>query len=540
MVGVMVKMSADVDGETHTTTCTNIIASSPAGEDAGTKPLPHKYRRVLILAAAAVLLAAVATAIAVPVVLFSQSSDATTNQQQAEQTIYGQTTKVGNFPAKAVQTTRNAPATPAGPTAIATSGAFEPCTCAVIATNQSCYPDLQSAVAIADPGSVIYVLNSTTVTNEISIANSLTFRSLDCSAKTGVKGQKPTIFSSMNMKAGGIFRVSGDKTRISLEGLNFRRKEGSGFSSVIRTKELGTDYVIEKYPATPESTDLYVKDCNFSGFRVDARGGSVFWIEKAGNIEIRNSKFTKNRVDTESYEMYDGSGAVWVRFVPEDANINVDNCEFAQNEHTFWHGEGSAFGGNIVSGTIRITNSRFINNRCQSGGAMFWEMIEKTGNLVVDKTEFRGNSVELRPHVVTGEFEGARGGAIWLKWIKGTVNINGDFIENSCHGDRAGAIANNRLLQGGRVTISGKFEGNTADKGAAVWDTMQGWSDNAILTVEESTEFSGNRGLTGEDLLIRLMAPETKTKLDDDPTLMRTNDGFLYESGWKKRKMVFV
>eukprot|EP00123_Amoebidium_parasiticum_P017743 comp23972_c0_seq2/m.42510 comp23972_c0_seq2/g.42510 ORF comp23972_c0_seq2/g.42510 comp23972_c0_seq2/m.42510 type:complete len:459 (-) comp23972_c0_seq2:529-1905(-) len=387
-----------------------------------------------------------------------------------------------------------APTSTAAPTPTIVKKQMALCDCKVGAYfNGSCYAQLADAITEMPDGGNITIPVTVTVTTEIPVTKSLTLLG---ATTCGVKG-RPTINVDMNAPVGGALRLLKKDQVFTARNLKFQRV-GKGFSTAIRTPELAHKENVVDTHETGQQVALTIDGCEFTNFYTQARGGSAIWVEKVKAMNVVNSMFISNIVETEGY-LYDGTGAIWIRTVPVGVTATIQNCRFEKNKHLYFHGLGAGAGFFEVFGKVVMKGNKFYNNVCSAGGGFYIDAIQPKASVSIEDDFQFNQGVSAADEM--------RGGAMWLKDINGgTVYIGGDFANNVCPRDRAGAIANNRLEMGGRVTVNAVFEKNTCGKGGSVWDTLQGFRDSSI-TFAPGCQYSENSSPDG--WAIRLRRPVT-------------------------------
>eukprot|EP00123_Amoebidium_parasiticum_P013746 comp22127_c0_seq1/m.32366 comp22127_c0_seq1/g.32366 ORF comp22127_c0_seq1/g.32366 comp22127_c0_seq1/m.32366 type:complete len:493 (-) comp22127_c0_seq1:566-2044(-) len=356
----------------------------------------------------------------------------------------------------------------------------------------TCYKSIGDAVNAASTGATINIADGSSVTGEVAFTRSLSFVGCGTSGRARVN-------VDMNADQGAVLRATGDHQKIAFKKLSWVGSGMTRYSSVLRTPDLGDGEFPRRETTGPVS--LTVDDCDFSNFKTLARGGAVFFLGKTGTVSISNSEFSDNRVGTIGKDRYEGGGAIW--FNRLSGKATVTDTVFKNNVHEFGHGVGSGFMILDMSSKSSLTMNgvRFEGNKADSGAGLYIKNIPK-GATVVLNADFMNNEC-----IFSKDF-GCRGGASWLQNIGGDVTITGTYSGNQAIGDRAGAIANNRIFETGRVTIDAKFTDNKSTKGGAIWDTMYALHKGGVLTFKSSTVMEGNIGEGGKDIVIRILNDE--------------------------------
>ena len=212
-------------------------------------------------------------------------------------------------------------------------------------------------------------------------------------------------------------------------------------------------------------------------------GGAICSVDS----KIRNSLFKKNDVENSGYwQIEEGGGAI-----TSLKTMSVDNCTFDSNNAL----KGGAIFGIAgfesylnPSNYINVTNSKFINNVAQSGGA-----ICSNFNTTVDNSLFNNNTAS-----------GYGGGAINTGYKSNSNNFtNCNFTNNEAY-NYGGAISSSHS----RVENC-LFENNTANHGGAIFSLS--------FSVDNST-FKDNVGTLGNETIVVVdgIDKDALTDISDD------------------------
>ena len=190
--------------------------------------------------------------------------------------------------------------------------------------------------------------------------------------------------------------------------------------------------------------------------------------------------------------------------VPANATVTVTNGTFTNNKAEGANGWGGAI---YNAGTLTVEDSQFTGNEAGKYGGAIAGDVEGAGQLTITNSTFTDNKSgsggaialwsdgikDAAKHAITGRFEGnmaeRKGGAIaFLANHSGdnrvTASISGEFLNNSA-GESGGAIHSERAA----LTITdATFTGNTAgENGGAIYNAA-----NSSITFTGNNTFSGN------------------------------------------------
>ena len=138
------------------------------------------------------------------------------------------------------------------------------------------------------------------------------------------------------------------------------------------------------------SSNLTVKDSYFEDNSVSGVGssgatsgaGAIFIIDSAGDNKITGSTFKNNKA-------IDGKGPAGGAVGIEDSTMAIDKCEFEGNTASHVGGAVSISGKNPSD--VKITESNFINNKADVGGAVY---STDTAKMAVSQSKFEGNDAK--------------------------------------------------------------------------------------------------------------------------------------------------
>eukprot|EP00123_Amoebidium_parasiticum_P001065 comp12062_c0_seq1/m.6774 comp12062_c0_seq1/g.6774 ORF comp12062_c0_seq1/g.6774 comp12062_c0_seq1/m.6774 type:complete len:456 (-) comp12062_c0_seq1:579-1946(-) len=326
-----------------------------------------------------------------------------------------------------------------------------PATDCGISVGTDCFSSLIAAIESVAPGGTVTVNGNVTVTSEIPVTKTLSV--------VGAGGDAAITANLGSKKGVTIFRGNTANITLSLADIFFLNIGEIG--SVFRTTDLGTGEFIGE--GDPGPVSLVVRNCKFEKFFTDMRGGSVFSMGTSRKIDIQHSTFNNNTVFFEE-DMYEGGGAIWAYTAVGDFTFSGNS--FYGNKNLFGHGLGGAICLNNLTGMVEITGNDFIENVANGGGAIYIGNMSSSDSQVTIDSKFIRNRAQDN-----GWHSGARGGAVWLAQIRGTVDIDGTYDGNECREDRGGVFANNRNW--GTVNLKGTYDNNVANttRGGSIWDT---------------------------------------------------------------------
>jgi len=185
-------------------------------------------------------------------------------------------------------------------------------------------------------------------------------------------------------------------------------------------------------------------------------GGGVF---NSGRLELRNSLVAENR--SENYE--GGGGAIFSL-----GDLWITNTVFRSNRAAGYPGWVGAGGGAIhASGTLRVSDSLFVDNAGLFGGALAC----RTGAVFVERTEFVRNLGGIRI---------GQGGALHLQQATGTISDT---------------LVVSNLVRGGDGEWLPPPASAGTDGGSVGGAGL--WAENGQLTVLRSA-FVSNEGVAGQ------------------------------------------
>ncbi|MGI0486842.1 Calx-beta domain-containing protein [Pantanalinema rosaneae CENA516] len=209
-------------------------------------------------------------------------------------------------------------------------------------------------------------------------------------------------------------------------------------------------------------------DANVAVAGNDERGAGAIAFWGPGPLVVRDSDFTNNR------------GIVGGAINSLAGKLTIENSRFINNDTTAgYYADGAenpflrGYGGavytdrassvNEPSGTIRITNSVFEDNKGRGGGGAAHLYTGNQDNVIVEDSLFRNNSVQ------------------------GIVDRNGNRVANTEPGNGGGLNQMSNGANQGFVLRNTSFVGNTAtNQGGGIWVM------DAPTTITNST-FSGNQ-----------------------------------------------
>ena len=265
-------------------------------------------------------------------------------------------------------------------------------------------------------------------------------------------------------------------------------------------------HFVENKPVDPNPTNgwggaIYIQggpaynfyNCYFANNGND-RGGAIFW--QGGTINLFGCIFEDN-VATHG----DGGGALYSWMGQEGSNpiITIDRCVFRSN--AAWGGSGgviSLFNRNDrVAGSrtkMTITNSAFINNRANNGGAIFLDnsRVGTADSILIANTSFIGN-------VSAGD-----GGAICLARTQANsifTMVNSSVIGNYTTGANSGHGAGLTIRNNNNSDMLKRFYNCIFDYNMYVGDPMT--CSDIVWRLPEGVTGPGQNSAGEEELIIK-------------------------------------
>ena len=240
--------------------------------------------------------------------------------------------------------------------------------------------------------------------------------------------------------------------------------------------------------ATFEGNEVYGDGYDASNFANDvntgkSEGGGAIFVGSASNVTIDNSTFTGNNSNTVG-----GAIATRGNSNGQDSSLQISKSTFKGNTSKIAGGAisiGSKSEGTVAGHPLTITESDFMNNHSNKGGAIY-----SKGKLTIEGGRFSKNDSTEEGGailnsggtltVTNATFDGntaKQGGAIYGNG--GTVSIKGGrFTNNEATGNYGGAIASSNQTT---LNIEGvTFEGNHAKK------------DGGAISLTKEATFKGN------------------------------------------------
>ena len=234
--------------------------------------------------------------------------------------------------------------------------------------------------------------------------------------------------------------------------------------------------------------------------------GGAFALVNVQGV-IADSEFSNN---TNNHYAASYGGTI---FVSQDSNVTFNNDDFRDNTAS---GQNSMGGAIYTEGGVTVNGGEFTGNKAGKYGGAISGNLEGTATVNVTDATFKENhssaggaialwtngTSEAGSHSISGRFEGntadRKGGAIVILAnhvgdYKVDANISGEFIDNTA-GESGGAIHS----ESSELTIAdASFTGNKADsEGGAIYN-----NDDSSLTFTGTNTFSGNTAASqGNDI----------------------------------------
>lgn len=215
----------------------------------------------------------------------------------------------------------------------------------------------------------------------------------------------------------------------------FRNDEyhGNSTGNTLAKGDGGAVHISSKEPEVKDSPlSVLVENCNFSDNFTKALEGGALWVDVAGKVEIKNSRFCNNTANKDASSGTGSGGAI--RFAGANPLI-IDGCYFGNNATKKG---GGAFEIDIAEMRFEVKNTVFVGNTCKEGA--------ETGGIIYPS-----------------------GGAVSVPSGYGSFT-NCKFIDNSSNTFGGGvSIRNNNLMKDMPITFDNcEFDGNKSNNGGAI------------------------------------------------------------------------
>lgn len=283
------------------------------------------------------------------------------------------------------------------------------------------FTDLQSALFAAGSGDVIKIAGGTykpTTGSDRTATFNLKSNVTIMGGYAGVNGADPDVRSGSPTTLSGLIGASNQsyhvltadtKTGVVLDGLRVSQGLANGVGA---NQDRGGGLVVLNSSVTLNSVE-FLFNGNFSGTAL--KGGAVF-VGAGSAATFTNCTFSRNNGES--------GGAVRV----ESTSVTFDRCSFRQNGASV-EGAAVSVATSVTSASdpsVRITASRFTDNRASTGGAIY----NVQSNLLVLNSTFLGNRGDNNG----GAIENVFGSNLTVWYSTFTANNSGNGVSTGAGG----------------------------------------------------------------------------------------------------------
>ena len=263
-------------------------------------------------------------------------------------------------------------------------------------------------------------------------------------------------------------------------------------NSVVANFSRAGAIAIEAHPASP----CFVPDgplldrCRFHNNAVVGRQGDGGAISSRRRIEINGSYFIENQAD-------DSAGAI-----SAGGSLVITGCDFSRNR------AGRHAGAISSHSSLMILDSRLYDNHAWSiGGALLYEPFEEGDSLLVEDSQFIGNSASIggaatvisfaasqwrrtmfAGNIVTGADLSPDGSAVYEESLGGSHYEDCQFIGN---GPAPGVLALSQLQSGASSVANCLFAGNRAPAIGLLYDASINLTNSTLAFNTGAFPFGG-------------------------------------------------
>lgn len=257
-----------------------------------------------------------------------------------------------------------------------------------------------------------------------------------------------------------------------------------------------------------------ISDTTFSGNSLTATGGAY-----GGGLYVKGD--TANSNNPAEDDLGDKNGMIKVALTDVTFSGNTVSGTTASQGGALYI-LGAEDNGNSVpaNATLTVTNGTFTNNKAE--GANGWGgAIYNAGTLTVEDSQFTGNEAGKYGGAIAGDVEGA-----------GQLTItNSTFTDNKSGSGGAIALWSDGIKDAAKHAITGRFEGNMAErKGGAIAFLANHSGDNRV-TASISGEFLNNSAGESGGAIHSERAALTITDATFTGNTAGENGGAIYNEG---------
>ena len=287
-----------------------------------------------------------------------------------------------------------------------------------------------------------------------------------------------TTFAGNTATDGGA--LYGNKGTVTVTGATFTENTASNHGGAIyvnKTVLTCIDSTFTGNTAVNNAGAIYV--INSTEFGLDGCTFTQNTAKLGGALYIHGSTFACADSTFKQNSATNNAGAIDI--VASTATLTGDNLFEANTAANHGGAVYVSYSGD-VTGTLRMTDGRFIDNTAMGGGAV---SIRTGCEATFEGTSFQGNTVSG----YAGEFDGNGecGGAIYVGFGALTLK-NATFTENASTDGFGGAV---NSLDSTVTVTGGSFTGNTADKGGAIYGNNGSAISVSGVTFTQNTAIEG-------------------------------------------------
>ena len=321
---------------------------------------------------------------------------------------------------------------------------------------------LREALVYANPG------------DAITFADSLKGKTIT------LDGSQLTVDKAIAIDAWSLWDDANDAPGLTISGNGASRVFSVGANASFKGLRIVDGAADNGAGISANNANLTVENCVFESSAATGQGGAIY--VNGGTFSFEGATFENNSANGDGSAIYTNSSSgsiVDSNFSNNTTNsgatakfyntsVAVDNA-FVENNYAKGYVGAFDFAGNSAGAVCSVSNSRFFNNRADSGAGCLAPNHQNAESITIVDSYFEGNST------------GGRGGALFIGC--NTYVARCQFVNNDAQSGGAFHVLSNGVLS----TTDCVFSGNSAQRGGAGYNEGVATIENCEIVGNDAT-----------------------------------------------------